>query len=119
MFQSNGVSYSTQKPGIQTIVCPDAETMVLCGHPVHKAAAAALPSSLSHCLQNSGQKHHGPLLWADFLGPGHRRKVERAQPKETGITVSCLFSFSLICGEVEGRGAVQRVVGKTLNSSRR
>lgn len=76
---------------MQTIVCPDAETKVLCAHPVRKAAAAALPSALSHCLQNSGQKHRRPLSGADFLGPGHRRKVERAQPKDTGITV--LFTY--------------------------
>lgn len=64
--------------------CPAAETMVMCGHPAHKAGAAAHRPSRSHCLQrgawSSGQKHPGPSLGLiSRERPGG--KAERAPPK--------------------------------------
>lgn len=60
-----GGEYLAPKLEIRTILCPDAEIMVLCGHPAHKAGAAALPSPQAIVsrggLGSSGQRHHRPL----------------------------------------------------------
>lgn len=42
LASSKEVNDLAPKPEIQTIVCLDAETMVLCGHPAHKAGALLL-----------------------------------------------------------------------------
>lgn len=106
LSESKGVNYVAQKPEIQTVVCPDTKTTVLCGHPAHKAGAAVLPASLwaivsREGLRSSGQKQRRPLLWADFPRLGHSRKAGGTRAQETRIAelLPCILLFRVRCGE--------------------
>lgn len=104
-----------QRPEITTVVRSDAETGVLGGRPAHKAAAAALPSSLSHCLRSSGQKRVGSAE-EGWSGHSQRRLGQQClvfRPFHLGVEKWTVNITGV------GEGVVQRVVGKTLNSLRR
>lgn len=91
------------------------ETMVLCGHPAHRAAAAALPPSLSHCLRAPGRSTAASR--GRHPGTGHRG-WQRARAGETVLP----FTPFIRCGEVEGRhsaGGSAESWGRTDNSLRR
>ena len=89
--------------------------MVSCGHPAHRAGAAALPPSLSHCLQRGAQEPWAEVPWASGrLISGDWQEGRQRGPSQRGRdscgSPSILFTQHQVWrGGRQGWEVVQRV----------